>query len=62
VIAPLEAEVFLDGKRIGKGILRQEIPAGDHRIEVRYDGMKVGERFRVERGETWTYEVAPTSG
>jgi hypothetical protein len=61
VIAPLEAEVLLDGKAIGKGILRREIPAGAHRIEVRYGGQKVSERFTVARGETWTYEVSPTS-
>jgi hypothetical protein len=59
VVAPLDADVLLDGKAIGKGIVRKEIPAGDHRIEVRYEGQKVSERFRVERGETWTYEVTP---
>jgi hypothetical protein len=60
VIAPLDAEVLLDGKPIGKGILRKEIPAGDHRVEVRYGGDTVSEKFRVLRGETWTYEVSPT--
>jgi len=59
VTAPLEAEVFLDGKPIGKGILRLEIPAGDHRVEVRLGDARVGERFSVARGETWTYVVNP---
>jgi hypothetical protein len=51
--------VFLDGKRIGTGILRTQIPAGDHRVEVRLGGARVGERFSVAPGETWTYVVNP---
>ena len=59
VTAPEEAEVFLDGKRIGTGSVRREIPDGAHRIEVRLGAAAVAERFTVAPGETWTYEVTP---
>jgi hypothetical protein len=61
VSAPDDADVFLDGKRIGRGTLRTEIAAGAHRLEVRRGDAKVSERFSVEPNETWTYEVTPTS-
>jgi hypothetical protein len=60
VTAPPEAEVFLDGRRAGKGSVRREIGAGAHRIEVRLGAARVAERFEVAPGETWTYEVTPT--
>jgi hypothetical protein len=60
VTAPDEAEVFLDGRRIGKGSVRREIREGAHRIEVRLGAARVAERFSVAPGETWTYEVTPT--
>jgi eukaryotic-like serine/threonine-protein kinase len=60
VTAPAEAEVLLDGRPVGRGSLRREIPVGPHLIEVRLDGASVAERFEVASGETWTYEVTPT--
>ncbi|HET8538241.1 MAG TPA: PEGA domain-containing protein [Anaeromyxobacter sp.] len=60
VSAPEDAEVFLDGKKIGRGSLRIEIAAGAHRLEVRRGDAKVGEKFSVEPNETWTYDVTPT--
>jgi hypothetical protein len=61
VTAPEEAEVFVDGRRVGRGDLTLDIPEGDHRIEVRLGGARTGERFRLAPGERWTYEVTPTS-
>ncbi len=58
--APDDAEVFLDGKRIGQGSLKTEIAPGPHHLEVRRGDSKVGERFGVEPNETWTYDVTPT--
>jgi hypothetical protein len=60
VTAPAGAEVFLDGKRIGLGGLRLEIPAGAHEIEVRLGDASVSERFEMEPNGSWTYEVTPT--
>jgi hypothetical protein len=57
VNAPAEADVFLDGRRIGQGSLKTEIPDGAHRIEVRLGEERAGERFTLEAGETWTYDV-----
>ena len=45
----------------GRGGLRREIPAGAHRIEVRLGEANAGEGFDVAPGETWTYEVTPTT-
>ena len=59
VTAPADAEVWLDGRRIGKGNTRKQVPAGSHRIEVRQGRAKVSEPFRLEGGETWTYAVTP---
>jgi hypothetical protein len=59
VTAPDDAEIFLDGKRIGRGSVQAEIPEGSHRVEVRRAGDTVAERFRVLPGETWTYTVTP---
>jgi hypothetical protein len=60
VSAPEDAEVFLDGKRIGRGSLKVEIPAGGHGLEVRRGEDSVAERFIVRANETWNYEVTPT--
>jgi len=60
VTAPPDALVVLDGRRVGQGSVRIEIPVGPHRIEVRRAGASVAERFTVEPGETWTYAVTPT--
>lgn len=60
VSAPDDAEVFLDGKKIGRGSLKLEIAAGAHRLEVRRGDATVGERFSVLPDETWTYDVTPT--
>lgn len=60
VSAPEDAEVFLDGKRIGLGKLKVEIAVGRHHLEVRRGDAKVEQAFSVEPSETWTYEVTPT--
>lgn len=59
VAAPADAEVFLDGKRIGRGSVRVDVAEGPHRIEVRRGADRVEEWFTVAPGETWTYEVTP---
>ncbi|ABS26751.1 hypothetical protein [Anaeromyxobacter sp. Fw109-5] len=61
VTAPAEAEVLLDGKRLGRGDVRREIAVGAHRVEVRLGEASVTEQFTISRGETWTYDVTPTS-
>ncbi len=61
VTAPAEAEVVLDGRRLGKGDVRREIDVGAHRVEVRLGGARVAEQFSISRGETWTYDVTPTA-
>ncbi|HUL60827.1 MAG TPA: PEGA domain-containing protein [Anaeromyxobacteraceae bacterium] len=61
VNAPDGAEVWLDGHRIATGsVARLEIYEGDHRIEVRHRGAKVGEPFHLDAGETFTYAVSPS--
>jgi hypothetical protein len=60
VTAPDDAEVFLDGRRIGRGNVRTEVASGPHRIEVRRSGAVVRERFTLAPGENWTYAVTPT--
>jgi hypothetical protein len=60
VTAPAEAEVLLDGRRIGKGDVRREVDVGAHRVEVRLGEARVMEQFTLVRGETWTYDVTPT--
>ena len=60
VTAPDDAEVFLDGRRIGRGNVRTEVASGPHRIEVRRSGAVVRERFTLAPGENWTYDVTPT--
>jgi hypothetical protein len=59
VSAPEDADVFLDGRRVGRGSVRLEIAEGAHRIEVRRAGASIAERFTLEPGETWTYTVTP---
>jgi hypothetical protein len=61
VAAPSDAEVFLDERRIGRGNVHLEIPEGAHRIEVRLGESRVAESFTLAAGETWTYDVTPTS-
>jgi hypothetical protein len=60
VTAPAEAEVLLDGKRIGKGDVRREIDVGAHRVEVRL-GKRASTAVHARARETWTYDVTPTS-
>jgi hypothetical protein len=59
VTAPAGSEVLLDGRHIGVGGLRVEIPVGRHHIEVRLGEAKVEEAFDLSPGETWTYAVTP---
>lgn len=59
VTAPADADVFLDGRRIGKGNIRIQVNEGAHRIEVRLGPARVVERFSLAPGETWTYAVTP---
>lgn len=57
--APTEAAVYLDGRRVGKGSMNVDVAVGVHRIEVRLGKSKVAERFWIEAGETFTYDVTP---
>jgi hypothetical protein len=61
VTAPEDADVFLDGKKIGRGTLKLQIPVGVHNIEVRRGDATVAQGFSVEPNETWTYDVTPTA-
>jgi len=60
VTAPEEAEVFVDGRRSGKGSLKLSLWEGPHRIEVRLGRARAQERFTLAPGETWTYAVTPS--
>jgi hypothetical protein len=60
VTAPPEAEVFLDGRSVGRGDVQLPVAVGAHRIEVRLGKARVAEHFTVAAGETWTYDVTPT--
>jgi hypothetical protein len=60
VTAPAAAEVFVNGRPVGRGDVKVELYEGEHRVEVRLSGAQAGERFSVAPGETWTYEVTPT--
>ena len=60
VNAPPDAEILLDGRRIGRGNVQIDVAEGAHRIEVRREGATVAERFTLRPGETWTYTVTPT--
>ncbi|BDG06114.1 PEGA domain-containing protein [Anaeromyxobacter oryzae] len=60
VTAPPDTEVIVDGRRAGSGNVRVELWEGVHRVEARRGEAKVGERFTLHPGETWTYDVTPT--
>ena len=60
VTAPEDAEVFVDGRHVGKGDVKIELWEGDHLVEARLGAARVQERFKVGPGETWTYDVTPT--
>jgi hypothetical protein len=62
VSAPEDVEVFLDGRRVGRGDLTLDLYEGEHRVEVRLGEARTGERFRIAPGERYTYEVAPNPG
>ncbi len=59
VTAPEGTEIWLDGRRIGTGNTRREIPVGNHRVEARRGDARIGESFRLAPGETWTYAITP---
>jgi hypothetical protein len=58
--APAGADVYLDGRKVGRGSMSIPVSAGKHRIEVRLGTSRVAERFEVAPNETWTYEVTPS--
>jgi eukaryotic-like serine/threonine-protein kinase len=61
VDAPADAEIFVDGRRIGRGeVRRHELPEGKHRVDVVLGDAKTGETFTVGPRETYTYEVHQT--
>jgi eukaryotic-like serine/threonine-protein kinase len=61
VDAPADAEIFVDGRRIGRGeVRRHELPEGKHRVDVVLGDAKTGETFTVGARETYTYEVHQT--
>jgi hypothetical protein len=53
--------VRLDGKPLGRGSVKREVPAGRHQLEVRYGQASATESFVMEPAGTYTYEVTPTS-
>jgi len=59
VTAPDGAEVRVDGKLLGKGSLKREVPPGKHRIEIRLGEARTTEGFEMEAGGTYAYEVTP---
>ncbi|HYG69355.1 MAG TPA: PEGA domain-containing protein, partial [Anaeromyxobacteraceae bacterium] len=62
VDAPDEAEVFVDGRRVGRGqVRRHQLTEGTHRVEVRLGDARTGETFTVGPRETYTYEVHQTA-
>lgn len=62
VDAPADAEIYVDGRRIGRGeVRRHELFEGTHRVEVRLGEARTGESFTVGPRETYTYEVHRTA-
>jgi hypothetical protein len=62
VDAPADAEISVDGRRIGRGELRRhELFVGNHRVEVQLGEARTGESFTVGPRETYTYEVHQTA-
>ncbi len=59
VNAPLGATVFIDGKRVGEAPLSNEISVyeGNHRILVRFQGMKWKENFTLGNKESIRFDV-----
>lgn len=60
VTAPQDAEVFVDGKRVGRGDVKVDLWEGSHLVEARLGQARVQEKFTLGPGETWTYDVTPT--
>jgi hypothetical protein len=60
VTAPEDAEVIVDGRRVGRGDVKVDLWEGTHNVEARLGEARVNERFTVRPGETWTYDVTPT--
>lgn len=60
VTAPQDAEVFVDGKRVGRGDVKVDLWEGNHVVEARLGEARVHEKFTLGPGETWTYDVTPT--
>jgi hypothetical protein len=60
VTAPQDAEVFVDGKHVGRGDVKVDLWEGNHLVEARLGEARVREKFTLGPGETWTYDVTPT--
>ncbi len=59
--APDGAEVFLDGRKIGKAPVQPlTFYEGPHRIQITYKGAKMEKRFNARAGEALTLDVKPT--
>jgi hypothetical protein len=61
VTAPPDAEIWLDGRRIGAGDTAVSLWEGPHKVEARRGGAKVQKKFEVTAMQTqWTFDVTPT--
>lgn len=60
VNAPDAAEVWVDGRRAGKGSVQVELWEGTHKVEARLGTARTGQTFSLGPGETWTYDVSET--
>jgi hypothetical protein len=58
---PDDAEIWLDGRRLGNGNATVPLWEGPHRVEARRGGAKVQKKFEVTALQTqWTFDVTPT--
>jgi hypothetical protein len=63
VRAPGGAAVFLDGKQIGVGTLKDvKVAEGRHKVMVTLGDAKTEDEFTVGAGETYTYDVTAVGG
>jgi hypothetical protein len=61
VTAPADTEVWVDGKRVGKGDMKVELWEGWHEVEARRGGARAHERRELTaENSPWTYVVTPT--
>ena len=58
VTAPADTEVWVDGRRVGRGDQKVDLWEGSHEVEVRRGSARAHERFELTAEVThWTYAV-----